>query len=63
MLGITLIGSDFRTQMQAQSQDALGHGYSRPARSVHGSPFRGDRPERDGGGQPAACGHRWASRS
>ncbi len=37
ILGITLIGSDFRTQMQAQSQDALGHGYSRPARSVHGS--------------------------
>ena len=35
MLGITMVGSD--VAMRAQAQDALGHGYSRPARSPHSS--------------------------
>ena len=35
MLGITMLGGD--AAMRAQSQDALGHGYSRPARSPHSS--------------------------
>ena len=35
MLGITILGAD--VAMRAQPQDALGHGYSRPARSPHSS--------------------------
>ena len=35
LLGIALLGADVAPR--AQAQDALGHGYSRPARSPHGS--------------------------
>ena len=35
LLGVTLLGADVAPR--AQAQDALGHGYSRPARSPHGS--------------------------
>ena len=35
MLGIAMIGTD--ATVYAQTDDALGHGYSRPARSPHGS--------------------------
>ena len=35
MVGVTMLGAG--AGMRAQSQDALGHGYSRPARSPHGS--------------------------
>ena len=35
MLGIAMIGT--HATVYAQSDDALGHGYSRPARSPHGS--------------------------
>ena len=35
MLGITILGAG--VAMRAQSQEALGHGYSRPARSPHSS--------------------------
>ena len=34
-VGITMLGAG--AALRAQSQDALGHGYSRPARSPHGS--------------------------
>ena len=36
MLGITMLGVDVAMQVQAQ-EGALGHGYSRPARSPHSS--------------------------
>ena len=35
MLGVTMLGAGVAPR--AQTQDALGHGYSRPARSPHGS--------------------------
>lgn len=35
MLGVTMLGAGVAPS--AQAQDALGHGYSRPARSPHGS--------------------------
>ena len=35
LAGIAILGAD--AAMRAQSQEALGHGYSRPARSPHGS--------------------------